>query len=50
MKIAPTHLFATEIRFGKFSAVSIFSNYFYSLERKPRKAGNFKNFQNFEFC
>ena len=41
----PSHLFATEMRFCKFSIVSFFSNWFYSSERKPGGAGNFQIFE-----
>ena len=40
MKIAP-HSFATEMRFSKFSVAFVFSNWLYSLKRKPENAGNF---------
>ena len=33
------HLFATEMKFFKLSVISVFSNYHYSLERKPGNAG-----------
>ena len=35
MKIAPNHLFPTKLRFCKFFAVSVFSNWLYSSEGKP---------------
>ena len=47
IKMALIHLFATEMRFCKFS---LFPNGLYSLERKARNAGNFKIFENFKFC
>ena len=45
----PIHLLAIEIRFSKYSIVSVFPNWLYSSERKPRNAEKFKIFENFEF-
>ena len=49
MKIAPTHLFATELRFSKFSVVSVFSNWLHNSERKAGNTVNLQLFENFEF-
>ena len=41
MKIVPTHLFATEIKFWKFSVVSVFLNWLYSSEQNTGNAESF---------
>ena len=47
--LASTCLFATEMKFSKYSVVSIISNWLYNSERKPGNAGNYHFFEEVDF-
>ena len=47
--LASTCLLATEMKFSKYSVVSVISNWLYNSERKPGKAGNCQLFEDVDF-
>ena len=46
---SPHSFISTELRFSKFSVVSVFSNWLYNSERKAGNTVNLQLFKNFEF-
>ena len=49
MKVAPSNLFATEMRFCKFSVVSVFLNWLIAQKESPETPEIFKSLKKF-FC
>ena len=47
--LASTCLLATEMKFSKYSVVSVISNWLYNSERKPGNAGNCQLFEDVDF-